>query len=282
MKKNIKPSSTKNIFFVAKTLNQITQKKGNSNNITQNSNIIYNSRELTQREELIKTKNKLKPFIPFPTPSIIYKQNLISEKNLLKKKEQKRISISQRGYRKEDTNDDISLFSENQKSNNNINSSIISNNQIVNNNNKKNNNNNLFINTDISKNNNFPISRNRKRNLSVLERLLSEKNFNQYFKYKTNIEEEKGFMKNDEYNNLKNENDNILNKGEVKENKYKTLFKRRAYNKLSNVDVLKKNNTNVINRNNISININYYEEIKLEDVLIIEERIKTIIDGLKS
>ncbi len=283
MKKNIKPSSTKNIFFVAKTLNQITQKKGNSNNITQNSNIIYNSRELTQREELIKTKNKLKPFIPFPTPSIIYKQNLISEKNLLKK-EYKRISLSQRGYKKEDTNDDLSQFTENQKSNNNINSTINMNNHIINNNNNNKNstNNNIFIKIDNSKNNNFPTSRNRKRNLSVLERLLSEKNFNQYFKYKTNIEEEKGFMKNDEYNNLKNENNNILNKGEVKENKYKTLFKRRAYNKLSNVDVLKKNNTNVINRNNISININYYEEIKLEDVLIIEERIKTIIDGLKS
>ena len=63
MKKNIKPSSTKNIFFVVKTLNQITQKKGNSNNISQNSNIIYNNKELNQRDEQIKIKNNLYHFL---------------------------------------------------------------------------------------------------------------------------------------------------------------------------------------------------------------------------
>ena len=120
----------KNIFFIVKTLNQINQKKGNSNNISQNSYIIYNNKELTQRDDPMKIKNKLKPFIPFPTPSIIYKQNVISEKNLLKK-EQKRISLSQRGYRKEDTNEDISLITENQKSNNNINSSTNINNHNI-------------------------------------------------------------------------------------------------------------------------------------------------------
>ena len=284
MKKNIKPSSTKNIFFIVKTLNQINQKKGNSNNISQNSYIIYNNKELTQRDDPMKIKNKLKPFIPFPTPSIIYKQNVISEKNLLKK-EHKRISLSQRGYRKEDTNEDISLITENQKSNNNINSSTNINNHNINKNNNNqnsNNNKNIIININNNENNNIPISRNRKRNLSVLERLLSEKDFNQYYKYKTNIEEEKGFMKYNEYKDLKNGINNIVNNGEIKENKYKTLFKRRAFNKLSNVDILRKNNTNVINKNNINININYDEEIKLEDVLIIEERIKTIIDGLKS
>ena len=284
MKKNIKPSSTKNIFFIVKTLNEINQKKGNSNNISQNSYIIYNNKDLTQRDDPMKIKNKLKPFIPFPTPSIIYKQNVISEKNLLKK-EHKRISLSQRGYRKEDTNEDISLITENQKSNNNINSSTNINNHNINKNNNNqnsNNNKNIIININNNENNNIPISRNRKRNLSVLERLLSEKDFNQYYKYKTNIEEEKGFMKYNEYKDLKNGINNIVNNGEIKENKYKTLFKRRAFNKLSNVDILRKNNTNVINKNNINININYDEEIKLEDVLIIEERIKTIIDGLKS
>ena len=108
--------------------------------------------------------------------------------------EHKRISLSQRGYRKEDTNEDISLITENQKSNNNINSSTNINNHninknnnnqnsnnnkniIININNNENNNKNIIININNNENNNIPISRNRKRNLIVLERLLSEKRF---------------------------------------------------------------------------------------------------------
>ena len=255
MKKTLKPSLSSNIFFVAKTINQMKNGKENNSNIL---NRIKNYNIETKREEPTKVKTKLKSYIPLPTPSIMYKQDIITEKDLLKKIH-KRISLSQRGYRKEENK---TIDSNSMNSFNN------------------------YITIDSG-------SRNTKRNLSSYEKFLSEKSFNSYvnnsYKYFTNCDEEKEVKKYDE--SLKKKIDKILNenKEENEIKQAKTLFKRKALKKILKREYLTYNNNNNLNMFNKKFNENNNynnlkiknDEIKLEDVLIIEERINMIIEGLK-
>ena len=206
MKKKITPSSTTDLISAIKKLQELSKPKeikiyGRTNNSIEKYQL--------QNNYSMKIKPKLKQYIPFSTPSTLYKQNMTDRQ--IKKNPEKMKSFSQRDYNNDElTSDNISQISENT---------------------------NKTSSTSINYSHNNLIKNNRFNSISKFEEKEIKKN-NDIDELKRNIKEKKNF---------------------------KTLYRRNEVN-----DAIK-----VIYKNNIF-------DIKLEDLLLIGERINMIIEKMNN
>ena len=204
MRKKITPSSTTDLISAIKKLQELSKPKeikiyGRTNNSIEKYQL--------QNNYSMKIKPKIKQYIPFHTPSTLYKQNMTDRQI---KNPEKIKSISQREYNNEElTSDNTSQISE------------------------------------------------QTNKTSSTSRQYSQNNFIKMNHFINKFEEEKEIKKNNDIDELKR---NI----EEKKN-YKTLYKRNQVN-----DAIK-----VIYKNNIF-------DIKLEDLLLIGERINMIIEKMNN